>query len=87
MRTRLKTWLGLSVATFLLLLLIHLALPALFLLFQIPSFTVGQQVWIFRWQNDKTGSGLQFNLIVLLTIAVATGLLLMLVKTKQKRSL
>jgi hypothetical protein len=64
-RTKLKTRLRLSVATFLLLILIHLALPALFLLLRIPSFEVDDPVWILPWQNDETGSGIRFNLLFL----------------------
>lgn len=86
-QTTLKTWLRWSMATFLLLVLIHLALPTLFLLFQVPSFTVDYPVSILRWQNDETGTGIRFNLLFLLVIAVGIGLILTFTKTRRKHML
>lgn len=83
--TKLKMWLKFSIVTFLLLILIHLALPALFLFLQVPSFSIGQQAWILRWQNDQTGSGIQFNLLFLFSIAVGLSLLVTFIKTRKKR--
>jgi 4-hydroxybenzoate polyprenyltransferase len=82
-RLRLKAWLGLTAVIFLLLILIHLALPALFLALQVPSFALGREGWILRWQNEVAGSGLQFNLIILLIVAIALGLAITLFKTKR----
>lgn len=84
---KLKTWAGWSITFFLLLVLIHMALPALFLLFQVPSFSIGHQGWILDWQNDSTGSGIQFNLLVLLAMAGLIGLILTLIKPYKKRQL
>lgn len=81
---RLKAWLGLTVVIFLLLILIHLALPALFLALRVPSFALGREGWILRWQNEATGSGLQFNLMVLLIVAIVLGLAITLFKTNRK---
>lgn len=74
--TNLKTFLALSVGTFLLLLLINIALPGLFLLFQVPSFAIGsEQFWLLRWQNDANESRIQFNLLPILTIAILVALI------------
>ncbi|MBF2050162.1 hypothetical protein HJG54_32460 [Leptolyngbya sp. NK1-12] len=74
--SHLRRWLRLSLATFLLLIVIHLALPALFLILQVPSFAIGNEaVWILRWENTSDSTGIQFNLLLLLTIAVGVGLL------------
>ncbi|WP_088889078.1 hypothetical protein [Leptolyngbya ohadii] len=83
-RLKLKAWLGLSVVIFLLLLIIHLALPALFLALQVPSFALGREGWILRWQNDAAGSGFQFNLMILFIVAVVLGLAITLFKTNRK---
>ncbi len=59
---------------FLTLVLIFLALPALFLLANIPSFEMGQGFyWILRWRNDSEGSGISFNLLPPLVIALGIG--------------
>lgn len=81
-----RTWLKLTTATFLLLLLIHLALPALLLGLQVQSFTLGRQGWILRWQNDESGSGFQFNLLFLLAIAILVSLILTILKTRGKQT-
>ena len=84
--SKLRTWLGLSVATFLLLVLIHLALPAIFLILQVPSISLGRGGWILRWQNEATGSGLQFNLLFLLAIAIVLSLILTILRTRKKQT-
>lgn len=84
-QTTLKNWLKLSLVTFLVLTLIHLALPGLFLLFQVPSFTVGDQTPILQWRNDETGSGIQFNLAFLLAIALVVSLVVALARTGRSR--
>jgi len=87
MPPKLKSFLRLSVETFLVLLLIHLALPALFLALQIPAFSVGLvDTWILRWQNDASGSGIQFNVLFLLGVALLVGLILGLMKSRRKVS-
>ena len=84
-RANLTTWLRLSLATFLGLIAINLGLSALFLLLQIPSFAIGNDaLWILRWKNDATGSGIQFNLLLLFIIAIAVGLIAVLIKNKTK---
>jgi hypothetical protein len=80
---KLRMWLGLSLTTFLLLILLHLILPALLLILQVPSFVLGHQGWILRWQNETTGSGIRFSLTFLLIVAVVIGLILVMVKTKR----
>lgn len=84
-RTKLKQWLGSSLVIFLFLILIHLALPGLLLLLQVPSFTIGGQTEILRWQNDETGTGIQFNLLVLLGIAMILSWLITLIKASSQR--
>lgn len=70
----LKTFLGLTVGIFLLLLLIHIALPAVFLLFRVPSFAIGADpIWLMRWSNTARGFGIQFNLLLLIAIALLIG--------------
>lgn len=72
---KLKTFLSLSVSTFLVLLLLNLALPALLLLLQLPSFTIGSEpFWLLRWNNTADASGVQFNLLPLIAIALLVGL-------------
>jgi hypothetical protein len=85
-RIKLKSWLGLSVATFLLLILIHLGLPALFLFLDVPSFSIGEEWWLLRWQNDETGSEIQFNLMFLFVISVVIGFISLLVRIRRKQS-
>lgn len=73
----LKTWFILSGTTFLLLIMIHLGLPALLLLLRVPSFTLeaGELLWITQWENTADGSSIQFNLLALLLIAILVGLI------------
>lgn len=85
-KSNLKTWLSLSAATFLVLIAINLGLPALFLILRVPSFEVGSgALWILRWQNDVSGSGIQFNLVPLLVVAIVIGLLGLLIKLQRDR--
>lgn len=82
--TKLKTFFSLSVSTFLLLLLVYLALPALFLLLRIPSFTIGSEpFWLLRWNNTTDGSGIQFNLLPLIAIALLVGLVGLFIKQQR----
>ena len=82
--SKLRTWLSLSLMTFLVLILIFLGLPALFLIFQIPSFEIGEGAfWILRWQNNVDGSGISFNFVALLIIAVFIGLISLLLRVKR----
>ncbi|WP_216087047.1 hypothetical protein [Stanieria cyanosphaera] len=58
------------------LILIFSALPAILLFFKVPSFAFGEGVWwILRWKNETTGSGISFNLYILICLAMAIGLL------------
>jgi len=82
--SKLKTFLMLSISIFLFLLLIHLALPAVFLLLQIPSFAIGDSnAWILRWQNDATGFGIQFNLLFLAGMALVASLIVLLFRSRK----
>ncbi|MEA5505746.1 hypothetical protein VB735_22065 [Halotia wernerae UHCC 0503] len=73
--SNLKTWLSLSAITFLILIIIFLGLPALLLLLRVPSFAIGEgALWILRWKNEADGSGISFNLLPLLIIALVVGL-------------
>jgi hypothetical protein len=75
-KTKLKYFLGLSLGSLLMLILIFSALPAILLLFKVPSFTFGEGVWwILRWKNETTGSGISFNLYILICLAITIGLL------------
>jgi hypothetical protein len=41
----------------------------------VPSFQIGtEDWWIARWQNDAQGSGISFNILLFMAIAVAVGL-------------
>jgi hypothetical protein len=83
---KLIAWLRLSIATFLGLVAINLGLPALLLLLQIPSFVIGgDELWLLQWQNDKTGSNLQFNLLPLCIIAIALSIIIILIKDRKNR--
>lgn len=80
-----KTFLSLSGGTFLLLLLINLALPAFFLLLRVPSFVIGNdQFWLLRWQNTSKDSGIEFNIFLLLIIAIAVGLIGFLMQQRRR---
>ncbi|MGG6239560.1 hypothetical protein ACQ4N7_13110 [Nodosilinea sp. AN01ver1] len=86
-KANLKTWLRLTAAAFVLLVVIFLALPLLFLLLRIPSFAIGEgSLWLMRWQNNPSGNGIEFNLGFLLIAAVMVGLLGVLVKLRRDRS-
>jgi hypothetical protein len=81
MPSTLKRFLSLSVGTFLLLLLIHIGLPAIFLLLQVPSFSIGiESIWIMRWENTADRSGIQFNILFLIVTAIGVGLIGALVR-------
>lgn len=83
---KLVAWLRLSIVTFLGLVAINLGLPALLLLLQFPSFVIGgDELWFLQWQNDKTGSNLQFNLLPLCIIAIALSIIIILVKDRKNR--
>jgi hypothetical protein len=75
-RTAILKFLGVGLLTLLVLMLISAGLPALLLSFQVPSFQIGiGDWWIARWQNDTQGSGISFNILVFMAIAVVVGLI------------
>lgn len=83
MTRTLKTFLSLSVGTFLLLFLINIALPALFLLLRVQSFEIGSDLfWIMRWNNTASGSSIQFNLWLLTLISLLIGLVGVMIKRR-----
>jgi hypothetical protein len=68
------------------LVLVNLGLPALLLLLRVPSFTIGDEnIWILRWQNETTGSEIQFNLLSWLVIAVGIGLIGLVIRVSRDR--
>lgn len=74
-RFNLKSFLTLSVISFLILVLIFSGLPALLLMLHIPSFTIGNDaLWILCWKNEVNESGIIFNLVPLLIVAVLIGM-------------
>ncbi|MBW4619356.1 MAG: hypothetical protein KME17_08355 [Cyanosarcina radialis HA8281-LM2] len=76
MSSSLQRFLRLSLGAFLLLLLINIGLPAIFLLLQVPSFAIGNDpFWLLRWSYTDRGSGIEFNVLLLLAIAIIIGLL------------
>ncbi|MCU0542247.1 MAG: hypothetical protein MUE44_08640 [Oscillatoriaceae cyanobacterium Prado104] len=78
--------LRLSAIAFVVEIAIFLALPALFLAGRIPSFAIGKgSLWVLRWRNDTSGSGIEFNLAFLLAIAVVFGLIGLWIKASSKR--
>ncbi|MBH8555118.1 hypothetical protein I8751_22760 [Nostocaceae cyanobacterium CENA357] len=82
--SNLKTWLSLSAITFLILIIIFLGLPALFLLLRVPSFAIGDgALWILRWKNEADGSGISFNLLPLLIIAIVVGLVGLIIRSQR----
>jgi hypothetical protein len=84
--SELKTFLSLSFLTFLTLILVFLGLPALFLILKIPSFEISvATLWILRWQNNTEGSGIHFNLVALLIIAVLVGLIGLVIRLTKSR--
>jgi hypothetical protein len=85
-RSYLRAWLSLSVATFLVLVVIHVGLPALLLVLQVPSFEVGVgELWFINWKNDASGFGIEFNLVPLMIIAIIVGLVGVFIKFRFKR--
>jgi hypothetical protein len=64
--------------------LINLALPLLFALLRVPSFTIGEGLfWLLRWKNTTVDSEIQFNILLLFTIAIAVGLIGIIAKQRQ----
>jgi hypothetical protein len=81
--TPLKSFLMLTLGAFLLLVLINAALPAIFLLFSVPSFEIGSApFWLIRWSNTARGSGIQFNIWLWFLIAILIGLFGLLIKRR-----
>ncbi|NJL83189.1 MAG: hypothetical protein HC890_09980 [Chloroflexaceae bacterium] len=67
-------FLGITMLTFLLLILVFMGLPAILLLLQVPSFKLGEGIfWLARWQNETEGSSIKFNLVLLFLIAIVVG--------------
>ncbi|MEB3216116.1 MAG: hypothetical protein VKN72_07760 [Nostocales cyanobacterium 94392] len=74
--SKLKTWLGITITAFLLLILICLGMAGFFLLLRVPSFEIGEgYFWVLRWENNADGSGIRFNIFSLMIIACLIGLL------------
>lgn len=74
--SKLKRFVTISLVTFLGLIAVNLGLPALLLLVDAPSFSIGEgPLWILRWRNEVDGSGLEFHLFPLLIVALVVGLL------------
>ncbi|NEP18373.1 MAG: hypothetical protein F6J97_15955 [Leptolyngbya sp. SIO4C1] len=66
-----KSWLKTSLTITIIAVALFFSLPAILLLLQVPSFSLGSgRYWITRWQNEPSGSGLELNLALLL-IAIA----------------
>ncbi|KYC43665.1 hypothetical protein WA1_00390 [Scytonema hofmannii PCC 7110] len=81
-----RKWLSLSVATFLGLLAIQIGLPALLLFLQVSSFELNiGDLWILNWENEASGSGICFNLVPLLAIAIIVSLVGIFMKSLRKR--
>lgn len=77
-------WLRCSLVTCLGFTAIYLCLPAIFLLLRLPSFALGNGAfWLLRWQNDATGSGLQFNLVPLFILAILIGFVTVLIRDRR----
>ncbi|WP_162423754.1 hypothetical protein [Myxacorys almedinensis] len=86
-RSQVKTFLGTSLLTFLTLVLIFFGLPALFLLFNVPSFKVGEGVlWVLSWQNTAESSAIRFNVVPLVGVALVSGLLSLWTQHRQPRN-
>jgi len=86
LQASLKTWLRITAVAFLLLVLIFLALPLPFMVLGVPSFAIGEKVlWLVRWQNEASGSGIEFNLVPLLIVAALVGVLGMLRQRRRDR--
>jgi membrane-bound metal-dependent hydrolase YbcI (DUF457 family) len=85
-RFNLKSFLILSVSSFFIMVLIFSGLPAILLLLDLPSLTIGDNaLWILRWKNDADGSGITFNLIPLLVTALLIGLFGFLIQRLRNR--
>lgn len=83
-KSKFKAWLSLCSITFLTLILIFLGIPALLLIFGVPSFEIGEGAfWILRWQNNADGSGISFNLVALLIIAFFIGSISLVFRVKR----
>ncbi|MBE9215072.1 hypothetical protein IQ247_20795 [Plectonema cf. radiosum LEGE 06105] len=79
--SKFKTWLGITISAFLLLIVICLGMAGLFLLLRVPSFEIGEgYFWVLRWKNNTDGSGISFNIFSLMIIACFMGLLGLQVK-------
>lgn len=83
---KLKVWVHLTLLTFLLLVVVHIALPALFLLLNVSSFAIGREsFWLLRWENTSSQTGITFNMVPLLAIAAIVGLLGVLLQHFKRR--
>jgi LPXTG-motif cell wall-anchored protein len=83
--SRLKQFLGTTVLTFLLLVLLGAGLPALLMLLDVPPFAIGDRAfWLLRWQNDTAGSSITFNWLPLLGLAIVLGTLAVLLRRSQR---
>ncbi len=79
-------WVNTMMIVLVVLFLASFLLPPIFAILQVPSFGLGTDgFWIIRWQNDEQGTSIAFNLVSLLIMATAIGLLGVLVKAVQKR--
>lgn len=86
-RSKLKTWMSLSLIAFLTSVVVVSGLPGLFLFLGISSFELGNgPLWLLRWTNDENGSGIVFNLLPLIIIAAILGLLGLLIRLRRDRS-
>ncbi|MBF2014071.1 MAG: hypothetical protein IGS23_02420 [Rivularia sp. T60_A2020_040] len=80
--SKLKTWLGITISAFLLLVVICLGMAGLFLLLRVPSFEIGESYfWVLRWKNNPDGSGISFNIFALMIIACFIGLVSLFLPT------
>jgi hypothetical protein len=74
--SKLKTWLGITISAFLLLVLICFGMAGIFLLLKVPSFAIGSgYFWVLRWKNNADASGISFNIFSLMIIACCIGLI------------
>lgn len=70
-------FLQIFLATFVTLGLVAIALPALLLVFDIPSFQIGVgdgPFSLLEWRNEADGTGIQFGLLPLALLALVVGL-------------
>ncbi|MEB3211348.1 MAG: hypothetical protein VKL39_08330 [Leptolyngbyaceae bacterium] len=78
-----KRFVGTTLLTFVIIVLIHTGLPLLLLVFNVPSFEVGDRWWwLLQWQNDAEGFAIRFNLVPIIIVAIACGLLSLLVNRR-----